>query len=155
MYWLKIDNTRAGSFAHIKSNKIGKSETKEFVFERTEYGKLQWTEDDKEFIYSNERYDIVSIQYSTDKVKLVCYKDNEETEITTAFNKILDRFFSPRHQSKNSENDIASKISKEYLPLKYLVCVPEISIVTSFIPAERNFVSISAIADIWHPPSIC
>jgi hypothetical protein len=154
MYLMKIDDAKSVAYHHIKKN-MDKGEVSQFIFSTKDFNDLKWTDKDKEFTLNNERYDIVNISYSGSQVTVVCYKDGKETEIVQALDNLFERLFSPSQQSKNTENDFASKICKEYLPVDHIHLQETITLAFSQIPQERTIASSSPIDDIWHPPAIC
>jgi hypothetical protein len=155
IYWAKIDSAKEQSFSLISSNKLATDETKVFLFNESQYNKLNWAEQDKEFTCNGQHYDIVNIKNVNGQIKVTCYSDNTETEIANAFNNLLQKFFSPVQQSKNTENNIAGKIYKEYLPIDYLMVPVLQNTSISFVSQHKDCISFSAIADIWHPPANC
>jgi len=153
IYWAKIDGAKEQSFSVINNKKLAANETKAFSFSANQYNKLNWSEQDEEFTYNGQCYDIMKIQHSNGQINITCYTDNAETEIANAFNSLLQKFFSPVQQSKNTENNIAAKIYKEYLPIKHTAILKEELSIISFVTTKQAYTSCSAISDIWHPPA--
>ena len=155
MYWIKIDAARHEARSFVQKNNIESSDSKEFVFTANQYNSLQWSEKSKEFTFKGVRYDIVTATYTTTGVKLICYSDNEETEIVNAFHHFTERLFNTHQQSNSNDNDIISKITKEYISLKLIAPQTKFEEHLSFVITEKNPLLQSPISDIWHPPAIC
>jgi len=154
VYWAKIDVAKEQSFMHTSNNKLSAGETKVFSFSQEQYRNLNWAEQDKEFTYTSQHYDIVKIEHIQGQIRITCYIDSPETEIANAFASLFQKFFSPAQQSKNTENNIAGKIYKEYLPINYLMVSEQQNFSFCFISTQQDYIPFSAIADIWHPPAI-
>jgi hypothetical protein len=152
MYWVKMYVCKQQSASLIQTGKLQGSQTVQFTFTPSEYNSLSWTEQNKEFTYIGERYDIASIQYFSDKVMVRCYTDKEETELADAFSGFIKKMFSSPQTPNEKNHDIAGKIYKEYLHVKPLV--------PSFF--DKALVSVkatcvlvntsAAIENIWRPP---
>jgi len=155
LYGLKLDTVKETSFNYIKKGNLNKEETRDFTFTKLQYAELNWADFNKEFTYNNQDYDILSVHTIGNQVKMLCYKDDLETEISTAFNTVLDKLFTPHQQSKNADENMSGKIFKEYLPQEY---IPASTLQTSFLTyifQEHKFISFSPVDSIWHPPSLC
>jgi len=155
LYWVKIDNAKQKATSFIQNHSTKESETRDFEFSRQEYNSLTWLEKNKEFTYQGVHYDISSINYSSGNVIVKCYTDNEETEIVNAFNQYTSKLLSNHQQSNSTDNDIISKITKDYLPLSnYCNFASPVKYTTIFTNTVPILIS-SPISDIWHPPAIC
>jgi hypothetical protein len=155
MYWVKMDSAKYKAAEFVQTHSTKSSQTKDFVFTSSQYDALQWLEKNKEFVSNGQRYDIASIVYSAEGVKISCYNDNEETEIANAFQMFSERLLSTHQQSNSNDNDILSKITKEYLPLSLVFLQPRFEKQSSFMVVENIPLSASPISDIWHPPAVC
>jgi hypothetical protein len=155
MYWVKMDSAKHKAAEFVQNHSTKTSETKDFVFTSSEYNALQWLEKNKEFVIAGQRYDIETISYSSEGVKITCYSDNEETEIANEFQAFSERLLSTHPQSNSSDNDILSKITKEYLPINLVFLQPGVEKRTSLMVVENIPLSASPISDIWHPPAVC
>ena len=155
MYWVRIDTAKHQASTFIQNNKANTNNTIEFILTPSEYNALNWSDRNKEFTIDGQRYDITGIEYLSNGIKITCYQDNPETEVVSAFQKFAERLFSSHQQSGNSDNDVISKITKEYLPLK-LVMAPQIyNRAVSLVISEDIDSSLLFTADIWHPPLSC
>jgi len=137
----------------IQNHRLDKSGAIAFSFTPSEYKALSWSEENKEFTFKGQRYDIIAMQFFTDEVIVKCYSDNNETSLVDAFSGFIKKMFtSPQHTDDNN-TDIASNISKEYLPAESFSPVIFSSVLVS-IKAKCVLVNVSAgIDDIWHPPT--
>ncbi|MGP8214317.1 MAG: hypothetical protein ACLQQ4_02005 [Bacteroidia bacterium] len=154
MYWVKIDNAKHEAAMFIGKH-INASNAKDFVFTSSQYSSLEWLEKNKEFIFEGQRYDITTIEYSSSGVKVSCYSDNEETELAKEFQQLANKLFSSHQQSNGSDNDVFSKITKEYLPLSLIFLQPRFKKSISVITTENTPALTSLVANIWHPPATC
>jgi hypothetical protein len=155
LYWVKVDNAKQKAISFIQNHSTKESETRDFEFSRQEYNSLTWLEKNKEFTYQGVHYDISSINYTSGNIVVKCYTDNEETEIVNAFNQYTNKLFSNHQQSNSTDNDIISKITKEYIPLSlYCNFSSPVKATTIFTNVPQFLIS-SPISDIWHPPAIC
>lgn len=155
MYWVRIDTAKHQASALIQNNKANASNTTEFILTPSQYNSLNWSDRNKEFTIEGQRYDITGIEYLSNGVKIICYQDNPETEVVSAFQKFAERLFSSHQQSGNSDNDLISKITKEYLPLKLVVAPQIYERAFSLIISEDIHSPLLFTADIWHPPLSC
>lgn len=62
------------------------------VFE-LQAGKIQnthfsWEEENEEFRYQNELYDVVSFEKTNNKIEIICIKDNDENQLENQLNEI-------------------------------------------------------------------
>jgi hypothetical protein len=151
-YWIRMDNVRAQSATTIKQA-INLDNTKEFTFTLNKYNALNWSDKNKEFEDKGTRYDIISINYLNDgQVKIECYNDSKETSVVDAFVGFMDRMFSTRQQSSKEDNNLVSKIYKEYIPV--IKPLPSLfsQVLIAIRPGSVLVNASSLMADIWHPP---
>ena len=149
MYWVKIECAKYKATEFVLNHIDKKSSAKDLIFTSSQYNALQWLDKNKEFVLNGQRYDIAAIVYSSEGVKISCYSDNEETEIANAFQSFSERLLSTHQQSNNSDNDILSKITKEYLPLSLISRQPRFEKRSSFIVVENIPLSASPISDAF------
>jgi hypothetical protein len=156
IYWLRIDNAKATSLCNIKNNNISNESVKEFVFSQHDYNSLDWNEKNKEFNLSNCEYDIITVTHLKDGIHVKCCQDDLETELTNAFHGFIEHLFPSHAQPGNSDNDIVSKIIKEYI-FKPNVLIPNLSFLGNVLfESEVIQYFLSLPASIWHPPApIC
>jgi hypothetical protein len=107
---------------------------------------IRWIKENKEFVYNQDLYDIVSIEVKNDAVVYYCINDLKEKQIIKDFEKI-------------SKNKVNAPSSKTQLNINLLLILffqsPENSY--SDVPKEFRFPElfhfyISAIKDILSPP---
>jgi hypothetical protein len=153
-YTLKVGVVKKQSAALISNHKIQLDNTVSFSFTPSQYQSLNWSERNKEFTYNEEHYDIVSIDFYSDEIKVVCFDDSNETGVVSEFTGFMKRMFSQSQSSDNSNNDMASKICKEYLPNQNISQLFFFHVITT-IQADCVLVNRHAlVADIWRPPSL-
>jgi len=155
VYWVKMNSAKHEAASFIQNRNFAASDTRYFVFTTAQYKALQWLEENKEFNFNGQHYDITDLQYMSDGVKITCYSDNEETEIANAFQKFADKFFPAHQQSSNSDNDLISKLTKDYLPLVFEFNFSTFEKSSSCFIKEDIHSPLSLPASIWHPPTIC
>jgi hypothetical protein len=154
MYWIKMSVCKEQVQTLIHGHKLSRKNTVDFSFTSSEYNSLDWSEQNKEFTYKGERYDIVGIQYFSEEIIVKCYSDNEETEVIDAFSGFIKKMFSCPQHTNESNTDIASNIYKEYLPSEFFVPSHFARVLIS-IKATCVLVNVSAkVDDIWHPPTL-
>ena len=152
-YRFKMNDARRDATISMQS-KLSLDKTIELSFTTDEYDALAWSERNKEFTLNGQRYDIASINYTSDLIKLVCYPDGKESDIVAAFSNFMDRMFSAHQGSGTDNNDMASKLCKEYLPNERLVPFFFPRVLTT-INTDCVLVSSSdLIGNIWHPPTL-
>lgn len=153
-YSLKLKISKETISALITHKNIQVAKTASFSFSPTQYQNINWQERNKEFIYNGRHYDIISLNFYSDEISMVCFDDSNETSIANALTGFMEHMFSQAPASNNSNNDIANKICKEYLPN---TSVPQnffFHVITT-IETHRVLVNRYApIAAIWHPPSL-
>ncbi|MGP8214319.1 MAG: hypothetical protein ACLQQ4_02015 [Bacteroidia bacterium] len=153
-YSLKIEAAKQQSSDLIKSHQITLDNTCRFSFTPDQYEALNWSERNKEFTYNGKHFDIIGIEFYSDKIKVTCFDDSNETSMVAEFTGFMRRMFSQNQSSNDNNNDIANKICKEYLPNLSITQDFFFHVITT-IKADCVLVSPSAlVADIWHPPSV-
>lgn len=153
-YSFRLGVAKNQSSELINNHEISKENTTMFSFTADQYKHLDWSERNKEFTYNGRHYDIISLQFCTDKITLTCYNDRNETDLVDSFTGFVKHMFSQTQSSNNSNNDIVSKICKEYLPP---IQIPKLFFfhVLTTIKADCVLVNHHApIAAIWHPPTM-
>lgn len=155
LYWIRIDTARHNATVFIQEHYGEQGASQQLVFTDSQYNSLQWSEKNKEFVFQGQRYDIANITHNPKGVKIDCYKDNEETDIANDFHYFTERLFNTHQNSGTNENDVISKITKEYLPFATIVSQHDFPIEKSFIIEENYPIIVSPVSNIWHPPTIC
>jgi hypothetical protein len=154
LYSLRINAAKNQSESLIEKHKVPLDNTVDFSFTSEQYNTLNWSERNKEFTYNGQHYDIVSIAFYTDEIKITCYDDSKETSLINEFTGFVKRMFSQSAKTNNTGNDIANKICKEYLPNENLNPRFFFYVITT-INANCVLVNQHAlIADVWRPPSV-
>ncbi|HXB13834.1 MAG TPA: hypothetical protein VNZ45_17730 [Bacteroidia bacterium] len=155
MYWVKIESAKKEASVFLTGNKFQQNTCTKFMFSKAEFNKLDWSDNNKEFKYKGQLYDISQIKYLANGVELTCYSDNTETEVVNAFHSFIEHIYTSHSQSGSNDNDMISKIIKEYVSVK-TAPLPD-SVFTNPSPgaAQANNYTFSLPASIWHPPASC
>jgi hypothetical protein len=153
VYTLKISVAKNQSATLINTHKVATNNTCDFSFTPEQYKNLDWSERNKEFSYEGKHYDIISLAFYTDEIKATCFDDSKETSLVDEFAGLMKRMFS-QNQKTDENNDLASKICKEYLP--NITFTPTFFFqVLRTINAPCVLVNQHAlVADVWRPPSL-
>ncbi|HTA26728.1 MAG TPA: hypothetical protein VK809_02990 [Bacteroidia bacterium] len=153
MFWVKMSECKQEAQALVHGHKLSRRNIIDFSFTPSEYSSLSWSEENKEFTYKGQRYDIIEMKYFSDEIIVNCYPDKDETDLVDAFSGFIKKMFSsPQHGSDNN-NEIVSKIVKEYLPSEPLVPCYYSKVLTS-VEARFVLVNLSAKTDcVWRPPT--
>lgn len=91
VYALYQDGLKKEMKAYIKSNKSNKIASHfEFIASRGNISDKDffWEEENKEFRYQNELYDVVEINYAAGRVQITCLKDHDENQLEFNLNAI-------------------------------------------------------------------
>ncbi|HRP01616.1 MAG TPA: hypothetical protein PLE30_03105 [Candidatus Kapabacteria bacterium] len=105
LYKYELANIRNSIKQLIKAG-IPNEELHCFTLSISEYNKLDWTRDSKEFRCQNRMYDIVHKSVICDTIKLLCVNDKEEE---TLFAKLDDLLLNKlRNDSQKAKNPINS-----------------------------------------------
>jgi hypothetical protein len=105
MYWVKMSVYKQQTNTLIQNHQVADSSTEAFSFTPSEYKSLSWSEENKEFTYKGQRYDIIDMQFFLDEIIVKCYLDSEETNLFTAFSGFMQKMFpSHQHNTDNSTN---------------------------------------------------
>jgi hypothetical protein len=153
-YTLKLRIVKKQAETSITNYRIQLDNTVTFSFTPSQYQSLNWSERNKEFTYNGKHYDIISLDFYSDEIKAICYDDSNETSLIDEFSGFMKRMFSQGQSSDNSNNDMAGKICKEYLPNQNISQLFFFHVITT-IQADCVLVNRHAlIADIWRPPSL-
>lgn len=153
-YWVKMSVHKQEVHSLVQHNKIRQNTTVSFSFTSSEYNSLSWSEQNKEFTYEGQRYDIIEIQYCSDEIIAICYSDRDETNLVAAFSGFMKKMFSaPQHTGKNN-TDIANNICKDYMPSKaitpYFNACELVALETTYA-----FVNVyNGHSDVWRPPAM-
>lgn len=63
---------------------------------------FSWEEENEEFRYQQELYDVVSIEKTKTNIEIICIKDNDENQLESQLNEI--RKLSKPNSSKSNQN---------------------------------------------------
>jgi hypothetical protein len=135
-----------------------KNNIKKLVLSVSDYSSLKWTEENKEFSFHNEMYDVVNIQKTGNTYIITTYADDPETEVAAALHHVENELFHPDQSNKTSKSaeDILSSFQKDCTPPSgfnmHLVATAGNS---NFIIHARQKYLPEIFKSIWHPPASC
>jgi len=131
--------------------------TKKITFSVSDFNSLKWNEQNKEFLFHNEMYDVKTMQKSGNTYIVYAYQDNIETEIITALNNLEKELFHPDQTSKGAKSaeNIMSSFQKDCTAAsEFKINMYVLSgLLQSGFVAQQN--SLQVFNTIWHPPASC
>jgi hypothetical protein len=90
---------------------------------------FSWEEENEEFRYQQELYDVVSIEKTNGKIEIICIKDNDENQLESQLNEI--RKLNKPNSSKSTQNTFKffsvfylQKSHSNYLSLVKNIVIP-------------------------------
>jgi hypothetical protein len=133
-----------------------KNNIQKLTFSATGFSSLNWSEENKEFSFNNEMYDVSNIQKTGDKYIVTVYSDDFETEFVTAFHSFEKELFHPDQSSKGAKSaeDVMSAFQKDFTPASQFNMQNATSL-TNIKPSVdrcKGGNSLQAPDNIWHPP---
>lgn len=151
MYTLGILYTKEEAKAVVDS----KSNIKKITLSASDYSSLKWTEENKEFSFNNQMYDVAGIEKMGSTYKITAYADDPETEMVTAFHHFENELFHPDQSNKSAKSaeDIMSAFQKDCTPASEFK-INIFALTRLFQPAivvQQHPLKISD--SIWHPPT--
>ena len=135
-----------------------KSDIKKLILSVSDYNSLKWTEENKEFSFHNEMYDVMNIQKTGKTYVVTIYADDPETEVASALHHFENELFHPDQPNKTSKSaeDILSSFQKDCTPPSgfnmHLVATTGNN---NFIIDARQKHLPKVFKAIWHPPASC
>jgi hypothetical protein len=132
-----------------------KNDIQKLTLSAADYNSLKWTEDDREFSFNNEMYDVTSIQKTADTYIITVYADDKETGWVSSFHNFEKEIFHPDQSNKGAKSaeDVMSSFQKEYTTVsKFKITV--FATTGQFSPSEGVQQHPLQVSDnIWHPPT--
>jgi hypothetical protein len=107
--------------------------------------KITWTENDKEFRYNGNMYDVVKIKAGTDTTYYYCFNDEKESKLFVNLDKLV------KEQTDNSQSRTNQKkqdITYFFHELSYTQCLTEIPFLYFNYPSRYK----SFYTDVLSPP---
>jgi hypothetical protein len=151
MYSLGIIYTKD----QAKECMVEKSNIKKIALSASDYNSLKWTEENKEFSFNNQMYDLVSIQKSGNTYSINAYVDDPETELVTAFHHFESELFHPDQSNKGAKSaeDIMSAFQKDFTPPSEfkINLFAFTGLFEPIVAIQQHPLQISN--SIWHPPT--
>ncbi len=132
-----------------------KSSTQKIVLSTADYNALNWTEDNKEFSYNNEMYDVNNIQKSGDNYILTVYSDDKETGWVSSLHNFEKEIFHPDQSGKGAKSaeNVMSSFQKDFTTLSvFKVNIYTVSGLIQPVVADKKQ-PLQATNNIWHPPT--
>lgn len=151
VYYLLTKNAKTIASAEI-SNRHTKLET--LVFNKTNFAAIKWTEENKEFSYEGQLYDVAGITKTSEGVSIDVYADKNETQWVKALDNFVKQLF-PADHSKNSKNleSIIAACQTDYLPVNAVkIMSPDVTYTVHYIHTV-NVISHTTKITTWRPPS--
>jgi hypothetical protein len=152
VYFLITSEAKYTASAIIKSKS---TKLENLQLNTTEFSKLTWTEENKEFVYNGQLYDIVGLTKINNTYSIKAYCDKNETQWVKALHNFVKQLFPANGKNNRNVESILTAFQKEYLPLQKtpgitpdVICIKQYSqtqIIKSVCPDKG----------IWHPPSCC
>ncbi len=119
-----------------------------FDFNKTKFINIKWKEENKEFYYENEMYDVITINKNQHgNIRVYCVKDERETLLFNDFYEQIQHNSSPI--SDRNQNSIMFTIDL------YLFFILQLNLYinnSTFIFAKYSYNLITYIKDIPSPP---
>jgi hypothetical protein len=134
-----------------------KANTQQLTLSSSEYVSLKWTEENKEFSFNNEMYDLVSIQKVGNNYVIKVYSDDNETDWVTSLHNYEKELFHPDQSTKGAKSaeDIMSSFQKDYTTTSEfkinILC--QTGSIQPVVAAKQQ--SLCTPDNIWHPPATC
>ena len=111
---------------------------------------FSWEEENEEFRYQQELYDVISVEKKNGKIEIVCLKDNNENQLENQLNEI--------HKLNKTNSSKSTQITLKFFSLFYLQ-KNQTSNLKSMLchPRPHRFSSdlLVAFFDIQAPPPRC
>jgi hypothetical protein len=133
-----------------------KNQVSKLTLTASEFKSLTWTEDNKEFSFNNEMYDVTGIQKSGDNYIITIYMDDKETQWTSSYNDFEKQVYSTDQPSKSNKSaeEIMSAFQKEFTPVSAFKINSFASTNLRLNTIANGQYSLSLPDNIFHPPSI-
>jgi len=134
---------------------VEKNNIKKLTFSAADYASLKWSEENKEFSFHNQMYDVVSIQKSGNSYTVTAYSDDPETELITAFHHFESELFHPDQSNKGAKSaeDVLSAFQKDFTPpSEFKINISSLHRITYHEVAVQQH-PLQITDNIWHPPA--
>jgi hypothetical protein len=130
---------------------------KKLTLSASDYNSIKWTEDNKEFSFNNEMYDVSSIQKSGDNYIITVYADDKETQWTSSYHNLEKQIYHPDQSSKGNKSaeEIMSAFQKEFTPVSQFKINSFASTGLRLTTIVDWHYALSLPDNIFHPPSNC
>jgi hypothetical protein len=142
---------------HKASSAIENKNTvlEKMVLDKAEFSKLKWTEDNKEFSYKGQLYDVASVSEIAGWHSIQVYVDKNETSWIKSLNNFVKQLFpADNSQSNKNAESIMSAFHKEYVSLNKVSIKPPVITNVIRYSCTLDFTGTCAGTSIWHPPTL-
>jgi hypothetical protein len=130
---------------------------KKLTLTASDYNSLKWTEENKEFSFNNEMYDVVSMQKTENAYVITVYCDDDETGWVLSLHNYEKEFFHPDQNAQGSKSaeSVMASFQKEFTPASEFKINIFVStgLIQPVYAVQQQPLQISNI--IWHPPTNC
>jgi len=144
-FHLQILKAKSEMFAFLKNQKHYK-DVIEFSFKNTDAYQLDW-ENDSEFSYNNEMYDVIEKKTSGDELIIHCIADKHETELVNEYQK-------NNKQSQSNESVIKLITASFILPETVSLDQFEKKVKNQYFNHSSSLQKISSLV-LAPPPDVC
>lgn len=147
LFRIQIAEAKSEMKAHLIN--INKQDVTEFVFAGNQLSQLDW-ENDSEFSYNDEMYDVLEKATENGKTTIRCISDEKESSLVTAYQQI-----EKSNSEKNSSNIFLKLITTPFVPSSSIV-LEKLSLISK--PHFKNISSQAAavyLDVLTPPPCIC
>ncbi len=138
-YLSKHTDTRIGSYLHFALNK-GKVLDNRF----------EWEETNEEFRYNNDLYDVVSVQYTVDSIRICALKDDRENQLAQ---RLIEVNQNKQNNSSSSTVSVLKFFSLFTVDIKDDSGFPEKKTIVFHSVTESNFITCTF--EVNTPPPRC
>ncbi len=153
LYRLYQQGLKTEMKAYLKKNKTSSFGNRfEFTLIENQVTDTQfsWEEENEEFRYRQELYDVVSIEKKAEKLVIICLKDNEENQLEKQLNQI--------HQLNKSAPSKSMQNSSKFFSVFYLEKQQKLIIACSIkdnLFSQSSSCLVETFFDIIQPPPRC
>ncbi len=134
-----------------------KDHVKKITLSASDYSSLKWTEDNKEFSFNNEMYDVSAIQKSGSNYIITVFVDDKETQWVTSYHDFEKQIYHADQSNKGTKSaeELSSAFQKEFAPeVQLTIDNSEFTVVKMPVVAIMQH-TLSLPDNIFHPPSNC
>lgn len=144
VYYFQLKEAKSAMIVNLKKLKHHKNVV-ELFFNSGESKKINW-ENDHEFSYNNEMYDVIEKKIVGDVISIRCISDDNETQLIKEYQK---------NTGRQSSQSIIQLLSVSFiLPSEYFICQPERILKNKLSNRSYPLLYLSSVID-FPPPDGC